>query len=173
MIASIVKYQDHASSDRLLTQQPLEKAQECCGVEDRAHHSNELTTPQVDRAETSHGLASRGMLQDRVLDFRRYPHPTTRAVLLEVTFIQAPQIDVGAFGQTSQFFYHRDFQWIGLGDLWTRLAQSKAHLSKQPLPLPHTQAHSELPSQVFGQNRAIPQRGGQTEVTWGLAQMSL
>ena len=87
MIAGVVEYKDHASAGGLLAQQPLEKAQERCGVEDRAHHAYELTGDQTDGTETGNGLSSRGMLQDRVLDFRRYPHATARTVLLEVTFI--------------------------------------------------------------------------------------
>jgi hypothetical protein len=44
------------------------------------------------------------MPQDRVLDFRRYPHAATRAMLLKVTFIQAPQFDVGATSEATEFF---------------------------------------------------------------------
>src|SRR4030088_1185647 len=104
MIAGVVEYKDHASSGGLLAQQPLEKAQERCGVEDRAHHAYELTGDQTDGAEASHGLSGRRMLQDGVLDFRRHPHATARAVLLEVAFIQTPQFDVGTTSQATEFF---------------------------------------------------------------------
>ena len=104
MIASVVEHEDHAAPGRLLAQQPLEKAPECGGVEDRAHHAYELTGVQTDGAKAGHGLSGRRMLQDRVLDFRRYPHATARTVLLEVTFIQTPQFDVGTASQTTEFF---------------------------------------------------------------------
>ena len=55
-------------------------------------------------AKAGDGLAGRRMLQDRVLDFGRYPHATARTVLLEVTFIQTPQFDVGTASQTTEFF---------------------------------------------------------------------
>jgi hypothetical protein len=41
---------------------------------------------------------------------RNFPwHAATRTVLLEVTFIQAPQFDVGAASQAAEFFYCGDF----------------------------------------------------------------
>src|SRR5580692_3349300 len=104
MVAGVVEYQDHAPPAPLLAQQPLEKAQEGGGVEDRAHHAYELTGDQTDGTETGNRLSSRGVLQDRVLDFRRYPHATARTVLLEVTFIQTPKFDVGATSQAMEFF---------------------------------------------------------------------
>ncbi len=52
VIAGVVEYEDHASSAGLLAQQPLEKAQERCDVEDRAHHAYELPADQTDGAET-------------------------------------------------------------------------------------------------------------------------
>jgi hypothetical protein len=59
---------------------------------------------QADGAKAGDGLAGRRMLQDRILDFRRYPHAAARTVLLEVTFIQTPQFDVGAASQATEFF---------------------------------------------------------------------
>src|SRR5579863_7445209 len=104
MIASIVEYEDHAPSGGLLAPQSRQEVLESGGVEDRAHHAYELTGTQADGTETSHGLAGGRMLQDGILDFRRYPHAATRTVLLEVTFIQAPQFDVGAASQATEFF---------------------------------------------------------------------
>src|SRR3989344_6185629 len=104
MIAGIVEYDDHSASRGLLAQQSLEEALESGGVEDRTHHAHEPTGAQADGAEASHGFAGRCMLQDGVLDFRGYPHTAARAVLLEVTFIQAPQFDVGASSQAPEFF---------------------------------------------------------------------
>src|SRR6266702_96420 len=104
MIASVVQYQHHAPSRCLLAQQTLQKALERGGVENRAHHANELATVQADGAKAGDGLAGWRMPQDRVLDFRWYPHAAARTVLLEVTFIQAPQFDVGAASQATEFF---------------------------------------------------------------------
>jgi len=104
MVTGIVEHEEHPPSRGLLAQQSLEEALEGRGVEDWAHHAYELAAAQTDGAEASHGLSSRRMPQDRVLDLRRNPHATTRTVLLEVTFIQAPQFDVGAPSQATEFF---------------------------------------------------------------------
>lgn len=104
MIAGIVEYDDHSASRRLLAQQLPEKTPEGRGIEDGACHAHELTGAQTDGAEARYGFAGRCMLQYGVLDFRRYPHAATRAMLLEVAFIQAPQFDVGASSQASEFF---------------------------------------------------------------------
>ena len=95
MIAGVVEHDDHAAPGRLLPQQSPEEGLERHGVEDRAHHSYELARIQTDGSNAGHRLAGRRMPQDRVLDFRRYPHAAARAVLLEMTFIQTPQFDVG------------------------------------------------------------------------------
>ena len=104
MIPSVVQYQHHAPPGCLLAQQALEKALERDGIENRAHHANELTALQADGTEAGDGLAGRRVLQDWILDFRRYPHAATRPVLLEVTFIQTPQFDVGTASQATEFF---------------------------------------------------------------------
>jgi len=104
MIPSVVQYQHHATSGCLLAQQALEKALEGGGIKNRAHHANELTAVQADGAKAGDGLAGRRMLQDGILDFRWYPHAAARTVLLEVTFIQTPQFDVGTASQATEFF---------------------------------------------------------------------
>jgi hypothetical protein len=45
------------------------------------------------------------MQQHRVRILGRNPHHRPRSVLLEVAFIQAPQINAGVAGQTTEFFY--------------------------------------------------------------------
>ena len=104
MVTGIVEHDDHAASGSLLAQEAPEESPESRGVEDGAHHAYELTAAQTDRTETSHGLSGRCMLQNGVLDFRRYPHTTARTVLLEEAFIQAPQLNVGAACQSTEFF---------------------------------------------------------------------
>lgn len=104
MVTGVVEDQHHAAVATLMAQQVAEEALEGLGVEHRAHHAYELAGAQADRAEAGHGLASRRMLQDGVLDFGRYPHAAPGSVLLEVTFIQTPQFDVRAARQTAQFF---------------------------------------------------------------------
>jgi hypothetical protein len=44
------------------------------------------------------------MHQHRIFDLGRYPHPASRAMLLEVAFVQAPQFNVPSPCQAAQFF---------------------------------------------------------------------
>ena len=104
MVSGIVEDQNHALSRLFLAQKALEKAQESCSVEDRAHHAHELSGTQTDGTETGHGFSGRCMPQDGILDFRRNPHAAARAMLLEVAFIQTPQLNVAAASQSAEFF---------------------------------------------------------------------
>ena len=49
------------------------------------------------------------MQHNRVLILRGHPHTIARAVLLKVTFVQAPQLNLGAPGQTAEFFWPQQF----------------------------------------------------------------
>ncbi len=104
VISSIVQHHDDAPPRRVLAHQAPEESLEGGSVEDGAHHSHELSAVQADGAKAGHGFSGRCMPQDRVFDFGRYPHSATRTVLLEVTFIQTPQFDVGTTSQTTEFF---------------------------------------------------------------------
>ena len=57
MIASVVEHEDHAASGRLLAKQPPEESLERGGVEDRAHHSYELSGVQTDGPKAGHRLS--------------------------------------------------------------------------------------------------------------------
>src|SRR5438132_14071391 len=74
------------------------------GVEHFAHPTDKLPGAQVDGPKAGDRLAGRRMQQDRVLVLRRHPHATARTMLLEVTFVQAPQFKVGLSSQTAEFF---------------------------------------------------------------------
>jgi len=73
-------------------------------VELGAHGADELAGAQADGTEAGDRLAGGSMVQHRILDLGRHPHPTARAMLLEVAFVQAPQFNAPAPGQAVQFF---------------------------------------------------------------------
>ncbi len=104
MISSIVEHDDHVPSGRLLAQQASEESLERGGIEDGAHHSHELPGVQTDSPNAGDGFSGPRMPQDRVLDSGRYPHAAAGTVLLEVTFIQTPQFDVGTTSQAPELF---------------------------------------------------------------------
>ena len=127
MVASVVEHEDDAAASRSIPQQVREEALERCGIEHLADPAHELTCAQIDRAKAGDGFAGGSMQQNRVFILRGHPQATARAVLLKVTFVQAPQLNVGAPGQAAEFFYRRNFQRISLSDLGPRLAEPKAH----------------------------------------------
>jgi hypothetical protein len=113
MISSIVQRDDHSPPRRVLAQQAPEECPEGGGVEDGTHHAHELPTVQTDGTKAHHRLSGRRISQDRVLDFGRYPHAASGTMLLEVTFIQTPQFDVGTTSQTTDFFTAATFSGSG------------------------------------------------------------
>jgi hypothetical protein len=104
MIASVVEHEDHAAASCSIALPLREEALEGCGIEHLADPAPELACAQIDRAKAGDGLAGGSMEQNRVPILRGRPHATARAVLLKVTFVQAPQLNVAAPGQASEFF---------------------------------------------------------------------
>ena len=104
MIAGIVEHHDHAAPASLVAQQLLEGAPKDLGVEYGADMADELPGAQIDRTEAGHGVTRRSLQQKRILVLRWHPHAAARPVLLEVTFVQAPQLHISFSSQAPQFF---------------------------------------------------------------------
>lgn len=66
---------------------------------------DEFPVAHPDGSKVSHALAGWVMQQHRVLDLGRYPHPTSRTMLLEVHFIHSPQVNRRVVYQFVEFFY--------------------------------------------------------------------
>jgi hypothetical protein len=66
---------------------------------------NQFPIAQTDSSEIAHALTSGMMQQYRVLFLRRDPYQTTRSILLEMNFINRPQIDFGIGCEPPEFFY--------------------------------------------------------------------
>lgn len=98
MIAGVVEHAEHAAPAGSMSHQLAQKAFECLGVKHLAHATHELAAAQVDCAKAGDRFARRRMQQDRVLVQWRYPHSASRAMLLEVAFVQAPQFEVISSG---------------------------------------------------------------------------
>jgi hypothetical protein len=67
----------------------------------------ELAVAKANGPEIPHRLARRVVQQDRIPDFRRNPHPASRAMLLKMDFIDGPQVYVWIGRQFAEFFYKR------------------------------------------------------------------
>ena len=105
VIARIVEDQDHATASRPMRQELAQELSERHGAESRLLQRNQLSVPEVHRSEQRHRLSRGSMEQHRVRILGRNPHHRPRSVLLEVAFIQAPQINAGVAGQAAEFFY--------------------------------------------------------------------
>ncbi len=66
---------------------------------------HELPIPDADGSKVADALPGRVVQQNGVLDLRRHPHPTGRAVLLEPDLIVCTEIHRAGPGQGAQFFY--------------------------------------------------------------------
>ena len=64
-----------------------------------------LSVPQTDSAEIADTLASGVVKHHRVVHLGRNPHAGAGTVLLEVNFINRPQINAGVSCQCAEFFY--------------------------------------------------------------------
>lgn len=106
MVSGVVTDDDHATtsagadSSQTAQERPAGLRVEVAGRRKCA----QLAVAYPDRAEVADALSRRRMDADRIPNFRRNPHPTPAAVLLEVDFIQRPQINGGISRQQLEFF---------------------------------------------------------------------
>lgn len=104
VVPGIVQHDHHALPARAMPQQRLEERLEGPRIECRTDGANERARRHAHSPETGHRLASRRVDQHGVFDLGRDPHSCPRAVLLEMAFVQAPQVNVLAPCQPAQFF---------------------------------------------------------------------
>ena len=104
VVGGVVEHQDHAPAWSTMAQQAAQKGLERLAVEDGGEPRHQATRVQVHCAKARHGLPCRRVHDHRIAALRRNPHAAPRSVLLEVTFVYAPQINVAALCQAPQFF---------------------------------------------------------------------
>ena len=107
MVTDIVQdHHDPAPGTAGEPPQLFQKREERIGVEPLVFTTvHELPVPDADGSKVANALPGRMMQQNGVLDLRRHPHPTGRAVLLEPDLIESPEIHRVVPGQGAQFFY--------------------------------------------------------------------
>lgn len=107
VIPGIVRDDNHpAPGSRAGPAELLEEVPARLRVEALAFPSkDEAAIAQADGAEITHALASGIVPDHRIRDVGRNPHAAAGAVLLEVDFINCPQIDVASTRQIAEFFY--------------------------------------------------------------------
>ena len=107
MVARVVEDDEQATPPCAMAQQLAQKGLEGVGIECRSKVGYQSPVAQIDRAKQGYGLACGCMEQDGIGLLGRHPHHAAGAVLLEVTFIQTPDINAGVAGEAPQFFYRR------------------------------------------------------------------
>jgi hypothetical protein len=107
MVSGIVDNDDYASTaSRTALPKVFEKRMARHGVKlSFLSLENQFSIAQTDSSKIAHALTSGMVQQDRVLILRRYPHQTTRSILLKMDFIGRPQIDFRIGCELSKFFY--------------------------------------------------------------------
>jgi hypothetical protein len=104
VVPGVVEHDHHALAARTMSQKLLQEALKGNCVELLAHGAYKFAGTQTDRTKACDGFAGGGVHQHRILDLGWHPHPASRAMLLEVAFVQAPQFNVLSLCQTAQFF---------------------------------------------------------------------
>ena len=99
MILRVVADHEHAAAgDDAGFLKQFEKRPEGLSVESSGLTPEyKLTVSQADGGEVADALSCRVMLDDGILGFRRDPHAATRPLLLEMHFVQRPQIHRAVF----------------------------------------------------------------------------
>lgn len=104
MILRIVEEEYHLPGPASVAEEQAQEALERHRIELRVKVGHQFPRADVDRPEQGGRLAGRRQQQNGILVLRRHPHGGAGAMLLEVAFIQTPQIHVVASGQLEAFF---------------------------------------------------------------------
>lgn len=107
VIGGVVEHDHRAHAASAVTAEQMQEGFERLGIKDGAEHGDQLAGMEIDRTEQGQRFARRRMEDDGVLCFGWNPHPAARAVLLEMAFVQAPEIQVVIVQHPAEFFYMR------------------------------------------------------------------
>ena len=107
MEACIIQDQNDLSARSGVTKKNSQKDLRSFGVKGCHGERHEAAIGRTNSPEDGHGLSGRRMIEHEIGGLGGNPHDTPRAVLLKMTFIGKPQVDVLSFCQFSEFFYMR------------------------------------------------------------------
>ena len=105
MVRGVVQDQHQATSPSAMSQQMSKEAAETETVKLRLRLRDQLPLAEVDSSKQGHRLSGGRMEEHGVRLFRRHPHDGACPMLLEVAFIQTPQIHLRVTRQAVEFFY--------------------------------------------------------------------
>jgi hypothetical protein len=105
MISGIVQDDYQFAAPTPPGDQRFEKVKKALGTKFLGALAAEASVGGANGPEYGNTFASGSMQDDRVDLLRRHPHHATRAMLLEMTFVLKPEVQIVSFGQADQFFY--------------------------------------------------------------------
>ncbi len=104
MIPGVVQHEDEAPMGPAMPPQLAEEPAEGHRIELRRELGHQLARPELDRPEEGHGFPRRGMEQHGIRLLGRHPHRAAGAVLLEVAFVETPEVNPVGVGESAEFF---------------------------------------------------------------------
>lgn len=121
MMAGVIYNHDHFSIRASMANEGPQESLECLAVERLGRPGDQAPIGWADSPEHRHRLAGWGVIKDRIGVFRGNPHDAAGPMLLKMTFIGKPQINVLSSGQSSEFFYMRPWPQDRLGQSETEV----------------------------------------------------
>ena len=107
VMTGVIDDQDHFSIRTSVSKNDSQECLESLRVERFPATGDQAPVGRANGAEDGHRFPSRSMVENRIDAFRRNPHHTPGPMLLKMTFIGEPQVNVSPSGQFSEFFYMR------------------------------------------------------------------
>ena len=105
MPSCVIQNHDHLSTPAMVSQEVLQEAKKTLRAELIGLSGHQTAVSHANGSEYGNTLASRCMENDRIHILWRYPHGTSRTVLLEMAFVLKPQITVIPSSKGAEFFY--------------------------------------------------------------------
>lgn len=104
MVPGIVQDEDKAALGPAMPQELAEESAEGHRIELRRELGHELAAAELDGAEQGHRFPGRRVEQHRIRLLGRDPHDAAGAMLLEVAFVETPEVNRVGAGEPAEFF---------------------------------------------------------------------
>ena len=104
MVPGIVQDQDEPAVGPAMPPELAQKRLERDRIELGGELGHQLARPEMNRPEEGHGFPCGRVEQNGICLLGRHPHDAAGAVLLEVAFVQPPQLNPVGVGEPAEFF---------------------------------------------------------------------
>ena len=104
MVPGIVQHENEPVVGAAMPEELAQEGAKRHRVELRRELGHELASPEMDGPEQGHGLPRRRVEQHGIRLLGRHPHDAAGAVLLEMAFVEAPEVTRVGAGEPTEFF---------------------------------------------------------------------